>query len=129
MGRGYFTLRTLVEINHYLIGELKKEDAIIDGVYICPHRPGDGCTCRKPNTGLIEKAKADFHLDLSLSFMVGDKFLDLETGHKAGCKTVLVLTGYGTEQEKERDKWEFQPDFVAKDLYEAALWIIEQKDE
>lgn len=124
VARGYFSIETLEEINNHLKSELLKEGAVIDAIYYCPHHPDDGCHCRKPKTGLIERAKEELDVDLSSSFVVGDKILDLETGRKMGCKTVLVLTGYGYDELKEKEKWEFHPDQIVQDLYEAVIWIL-----
>ncbi|MEE9151983.1 MAG: D-glycero-beta-D-manno-heptose 1,7-bisphosphate 7-phosphatase [Thermoplasmata archaeon] len=124
VARGYFSVQTLENIDDHLKNELFKEGALIDAIYYCPHHPDDGCACRKPETGLIEKARGDFEIDLSSSFIVGDKLIDLETGYRVGCKNVLILTGYGSNELKEREKWKFQPHHIARDLYDAVMWIL-----
>ena len=124
VARGYFSIERLEEINNHLKNELLKENAIIDAIYYCPHHPDDLCQCRKPKTGLIERARDEHDVDLSSSFVIGDKILDLETGRKMGCKTILVLTGYGSDEVKEKEKWKFRPDQIVQDLYEAAIWIL-----
>lgn len=127
VARNYFSEDSLKQINEHLMAELSKEGATIHGVYYCPHHPDFGCSCRKPNPGNIEKARQEHDLDLSHSYMVGDTMRDMETGFNANLRTVLVLTGYG---EEERDKYKDdprQPDFVARDLYEASDWIIRDK--
>ena len=73
---------------------------------------------------MIERAKREHDLDLSSSFIVGDTINDLETGYNVGCKTVLVLTGYGKRELKEQENWKLQPDFIAQDLLDAVMWII-----
>ena len=77
---------------------------------------------------MIERAREDFDIDLASSYVVGDRFNDLETGYRMGSKTVLVLTGYGPEEAKERKNWNFQPDHIAQNLYDAAIWIIGEKE-
>jgi D-glycero-D-manno-heptose 1,7-bisphosphate phosphatase len=124
VARGYFSKETLEEINDHLKGELAKDGAQIDAMYYCPHHPEEGCECRKPRPGMIERAKRKFDLDLSFSFIVGDTINDLETGHNIGCKTVLVLTGYGKRELNEQENWSLQPDFIAQDLLDAVMWII-----
>ena len=83
------------------------------------------CPFRKPRIGMILKAKEEFDLDLSKCYVVGDKFTDIEFANNAGLKGILVLTGYG----KGEIKWvlpnhPLRPHFVARDLYEAAKWIV-----
>jgi histidinol-phosphate phosphatase family protein len=128
VARGYFSEKTLKEIHNHLKSELQKDGAAVDAIYFCPHHPDDGCGCRKPTLGLIKKAVEDWNINLTSSFMVGDKLVDVETGKRAGCQTVLVLTGYGEKEAKEMEKSDTHPDHIAKDLYQAALWIIKNKD-
>ncbi len=99
--------------------------------FICPHDSGDGCHCRKPETGLIEQALEKHRLAPEHCYMVGDRWSDMVAGGRMGLKPVLVLTGRGEEALGcDRDRWsDYQPVFVADDLLEAAKWIIgeEQK--
>ncbi|UCF09084.1 MAG: D-glycero-beta-D-manno-heptose 1,7-bisphosphate 7-phosphatase [Thermoplasmata archaeon] len=127
VARGYFSKETLKAINEHLRAELKKEGAVIDAVYYCPHHPDDGCGCRKPMTGNIERAEREHDLDLAKSYMIGDTIRDMETGYNAGMKTVLVRTGYGNDEEKKLSGISFAPDFIARDLLEAVLWILHGK--
>lgn len=93
----------------------------IDAFYFCPHLPDEGCSCRKPNLGMIESAQGDFDIDLERSWMIGDKKIDVETGGNAGIRSALVLTGYGSSH---RDKLENDPDIVAENLLEAVKEIV-----
>lgn len=95
---------------------------LIDGFYFCPHLPGEGCRCRKPNLGLIEDAQTDFKIDMANSWFIGDKKIDIETGFNAGIRTAMVLTGYGSEHSKTLDR---QPDLLVENLIEAAEAISE----
>jgi histidinol-phosphate phosphatase family protein len=124
VSRGYFSKEALEGINEHLKNELANEGAQIDAMYYCPHHPDEGCDCRKPRPGMIEEARSKFDLDLPSSFIVGDTLNDLETGYNVGCKTVLVLTGYGERELNNQDSWKLQPDFIAKDLLDAVMWII-----
>ena len=92
----------------------------VDAFYFCPHLPDDGCRCRKPNLGLIEDACRRFDIDLSRSWFVGDKKIDIETGRNASIKTAMVLTGYGAEHSKLLEQ---QPDIIAENLLQAAQAI------
>jgi histidinol-phosphate phosphatase family protein len=125
VARDYFSMETLTDINSHLLDELMKSNAKIDDIFICPHHPDEGCECRKPKIGLMKDAASKYDIDFGSSYMVGDKFTDLRTGKNAGCKTVLVLTGYGKDEMENKGDWEFEPDFIAEDLYEAAILIRE----
>ena len=113
-----FKIKTLKELVR-IVESLKKQNIKIEKTYVCPHKPEDSCECRKPKTKLIKDAEKEFNIDLSKSFMIGDKKIDVETGHNAGCKSILVLTGNGMKEKENSDA-----DYVAKDLLEAAKWII-----
>ncbi|OGJ13333.1 hypothetical protein A3K82_00340 [Candidatus Pacearchaeota archaeon RBG_19FT_COMBO_34_9] len=104
---------------------LKEQGIIITAEYFCPHhRDGIGkyridCNCRKPKTGLLEQAAKDFNLNLNDCWMIGDKNSDILAGKNAGCKTIHVLTG-------ECKTPINYADFIAKDLVEAADYILSQ---
>ena len=119
IGRGYFKFEDFLNYNNRVVEELKKHNVKIEKTYVCPHKPEDNCQCRKPKTKLIKQAEKEFDIDLKKSFMIGDKAVDVEMGHNAGCKSILVLTGNGMK-EKENTK----ADYVARDLVDAAEWIL-----
>ncbi len=132
VARGYFSEDILAAVNATLVDLLKREGAYLDALYVCAHHPKEGvppfradCDCRKPKPGLLLRAAAELDLDLSRSWMVGDKPSDLLTGHRVGTRTALVLTGYGLgEWEYRRSKFPVQPDHVAEDLLDVADWIL-----
>lgn len=126
VGRGLFPLSRAHEMMARLRLELRARGVELDGIYFCPHRPEDGCACRKPGTRLLERAAADHLLRLRGSVMVGDKLLDAETGRRAGGRGVLVRTGYGREEEGAlaAGKVPLPPDHVCDGLPEAAEWIL-----
>lgn len=135
VARGYFSEALLQEVHAYLLQKLNKQNARIDKIYYCPHHPTEGkkeyridCSCRKPKTGMIEQAQRDFDIDLSRSYMIGDRFKDIEFGHKMGLNTIFVLTGYGKgEYTYQRSHWPIQPDMICENLYEAALRLTSSK--
>jgi D-glycero-D-manno-heptose 1,7-bisphosphate phosphatase len=88
----------------------------LDAVYMCPHDDTDNCSCRKPAPGLLLKAARELGLDLSRSFMVGDRWRDVEAGRRAGCKTVHIDRRY-SEPQPER------ADLVTSSLGGAVSWI------
>ncbi len=122
VGRGYFTAQDVEAVNDRMMNLLDQAGVRIRGVYYCPHAPDDRCDCRKPEIGLLKRAETDTGLPLASAFMIGDKAADVEAGQRAGCRTVLVLTGYGKEMRARCN-----PDFVARDLREAADWIVAQR--
>jgi D-glycero-D-manno-heptose 1,7-bisphosphate phosphatase len=123
--RGYFPASLVEEVHAHLRHLLAREGARLDGIYTCLHGPQDGCDCRQPQPGLILRAARELDLDLSRSYLVGDRYKDLQTGAKAGVKGILVLTGYGRgEYEHFGRTWEVQPAHIAGDLLDAAAWII-----
>ncbi len=136
VARGYFPESLIHEVHKKMEELLRKQGAYIDGIYYCPHHPLEGifpyrqvCNCRKPETGLISKAVKEFDIDCRRSYMIGDRGVDIEFGHKIGAKSILVLTGYGKgEWEYNRNQWKEKPEYVAADLYEAVEWIIKQND-
>ncbi len=131
VARGYFDEQLVREIHERLVEDLKIKSARIDGIYYCPHHPQEGrgeykkdCPCRKPKTGMIDLAVKDHNIDVSHSFMVGDRYKDIVFAKKAGLKPVFVKTGYGVgEYTYQRNEWKEEPLFVAENLLEAAQFI------
>jgi D-glycero-D-manno-heptose 1,7-bisphosphate phosphatase len=102
VARGYFSLEAVHQLHRHLQQELVPYGVAVDGFYICPHHPEYGseneatdCLCRKPLPGMIEKAVSDFSIDPARSYLVGDKLSDIDAGRAAGCRCLLVRTGYG----------------------------------
>jgi len=123
--RGYFPKELVFKTHEILQKRLKKRGVEIDDFFVCFHHPEEGCSCRKPKPGLILEAVKKHSIDLSSSYFVGDKVIDIETGKNLGIKTILVLTGYGKGELKYvAPKKGITPDFVAKDLREAAEIIV-----
>jgi len=126
IARGYFSKETLEKIHYRMKRELSEKDAIVDAIYYCPHHPDDDCNCRKPKTGLLEKAVKDFNINAGKSFIIGDRMLDMETGNKIGCKTVLVPEDKDKVVVEMRES-NVQPDHICDDFFSGAKWIIENK--
>lgn len=119
VGRGLFSEERLREINARLKALLEREGAEFDALYYCPHKPDDGCLCRKPATGMIDKASEAMSISVSESYVVGDDAVDIELAGNAGAKSVLVLTGHGIETRSSA-----KPDMVAEGLAQAVDWIL-----
>jgi D-glycero-D-manno-heptose 1,7-bisphosphate phosphatase len=131
IARGYFSIAHMHIVHQALDLILDPDNAKIDAYYFCPHHPTAGigeyktnCFCRKPAPGMLHQAAKDFQLDLSKSYLVGDKLTDIQAGNRAGCQTILVETGYGkTESTKYQDE-ENKPDQISPDLLDAIDWIL-----
>ena len=130
LAHGFFSEDDLAAVEHH-IGQLLLQDSLkLDGFYFCPHYPGAcvkkydaNCYCRKPMPGLILKAAADFDIDLSQSWMIGDILNDVEAGNRAGTRTILINNGNETEWLLNTD--ERNPTFIAKNMEEAADFILQ----
>ena len=122
IGRGFLTPDDVERVNARLLELLAAEWTTLDAIFYCPHAPGEGCACRKPQRTLPDRAAAAFGADLARSFFVGDKKDDVDAGRNVGATTFLVRTGYG---EKQTFPEGAGPDFVVADLAEAAAKIEE----
>jgi D-glycero-D-manno-heptose 1,7-bisphosphate phosphatase len=125
IARNIFPESLVHEVHKKMVAELAAGGAWIDAIYFCPHKSEDACECRKPNPGLLRQAAREHALDLAASWVVGDRYVDLEMAHAAGARGTLVMTGYGRgEYELHRGNWPRQPDALAGDLSEAVRRIL-----
>jgi len=131
IARGYFTVEDLDKVHRYMEECLGRRGIILKGIYYCPHHPEKGnqpyvqkCNCRKPGTALLEQAARELGIDLARSYLVGDKMSDIGAGVAAGCQAVLVLTGEGEKTLAKSENWQYEPKFIADNLYGAACWIL-----
>ncbi len=115
VARGATPRWTVEAINAQLMRELA-----LDEISVCYHDDADRCHCRKPEPGLLTDAAGRYNIALVRSFMVGDRWKDIEAGHRAGCSTVRIDAGYA---EVERGR---PPHFRCTSLAEAADWILKQ---
>lgn len=109
VGRGLYDEAALEAVHERMHEDLSSFGAAIDACYFCPHHPEHGigdyqqeCACRKPLPGMLHQAAQDLDIDLSSSFMIGDKLGDIEAGLNAGCTSLMVLTGYGADHAARR---------------------------
>ncbi len=134
IARGEVTEEELEEIHKKMETLLGLDGAYIDDIYYCPHHPDKGfegeipelkieCDCRKPKTGMLEKAAREHNIDLSSSIMIGDSTLDIKMAENAGMQSVLLKTG----QKGEDGKYDVSPTLIAEDLNDAINKIICKK--
>lgn len=130
IARGECSFEELEHIHNRIFTLLGREGAYLDGLYYCPHHPDKGydgeipelkfdCDCRKPKIGMLQKAKADFNIDLKNSWFIGDTTVDIQTGANSGMKTTLLRSG-----DPEKEKYDIAPDVVANDLLEAVKIVL-----
>ena len=136
VARGYFPLQLVEDVHSHMRELLKKENAVIDGIFFCPHyRTGvvseytADCDCRKPRTGLIKSACETFDIDMTNSYVIGDRCTDIELAKRADLEGILVKTGYGLgDIEYVLPGSPLKPAYIAGDLLDAVRWIIEKDD-
>ena len=116
IARGRLTRAEADAMNGYLASKLP-----LDAIEMCTHDDSDNCDCRKPKPGLLLRAAARDAINLVQSFMVGDRYRDVEAGHEAGCRTILIGDGYG-------EAFKAQPDATVRSLTEAVDWILKQSE-
>lgn len=136
VARAYFKEPLVQQVHRKLAEMLAAGGAYLDAVYYCPHHPSVGeppyrrdCDCRKPRPGMVRAAERDLGVEVSRSYMIGDKHSDITFAHSLGMRGVLVKTGYGLgELEQWGESWDDRPDAVAEDLLGAVEWILSQGD-
>lgn len=123
--RGYFPKELVYEIHREIEKRLKRYGVKIEEFFVCLHHPDENCPCRKPKTGLLERAFSNYHLDKDKSFVIGDRLIDIELAKNFGLRGILVLTGYGRgEAEYLLPQKSIKPDFIAENLLSAANFIL-----
>jgi len=136
VARGYYPIELVDKVHSHMNTLMEKEGAFVDGIFFCPHYVNGNvpeysieCDCRKPGTGLIEKACQAFDIDMAHSYMIGDRYSDIELALRLDLKGVLVTTGYGLgDLDYVFPRLSFKPDHVAKNLLQAVKWIIDDQD-
>ena len=133
VARGYFEEALVQEAHRAIDRQMTAGGARIDAYYYCPHHPDAGvgeyrqaCSCRKPQPGMIRRAEREFGIDPSRSFVVGDRWMDVEFGHAAGARSIIVRSGYATGDE-DPPAGARPPDAVVDHLAEAVAWILRNR--
>jgi D-glycero-D-manno-heptose 1,7-bisphosphate phosphatase len=115
IGRGLISEAQYSAVQQEVLSQIG--EGLIDASYFCPDAPGTASTGRKPEPGMLFEAAAEYDIDLPNSYTVGDKAADVECGRRAGTKTILVLTGYGSEQD-------CRPDFRVRNVIQAIETVL-----
>jgi D-glycero-D-manno-heptose 1,7-bisphosphate phosphatase len=130
IARGIFKESFVAEAHRHISARVSAGGAHVDGYYYCPHHPEavieqyrKSCDCRKPEPGLLRQAASEHGLALDRSFVIGDRWHDLEAGQRVGARGVLVRTGYGKTEERTPHA-RVTPAAVADNLVEAVSWIL-----
>ena len=125
VGRGMFAESLVRMVHDQMTQQLAAAGAHLTAIYYCPHTSDDDCECRKPKPGMIRQAAREHGVDVARSFVVGDRYGDVELAQANGGRGVLVRTGYGAEDLRlNAAGWPRHPDFVADDLAAAVDWIL-----
>lgn len=136
VARGYFSEEMIETVHKRLQQDLENNGARLDAIYYCAHHPSVGeppyrfdCDCRKPKPGMIRRAVKDLQIDPASSWMVGDRYSDIELARNAGINSAFVMTGYGRgEWEHQKANWDHQPDLIAENLLEAVEAIGKESE-
>jgi len=127
VGEGVFTEEALWDVHEHMIRELEHEGVQIYATHYCLHKKDEpNCSCRKPKTGLFEKAVEKLEIDKKKTYFIGDKATDVDAGKRFGIKTFFVRTGHGKADESKLSS-SLQPDFVANNLLEATKILAPKK--
>ena len=124
IARGYYDDEMLAKIHEKMTEMLSAVGGHLDGIFYCPHHPDENCKCRKPKTGLLEKAILNHNIDVSISFLIGDRMLDIEAGNKIGLKTVIIPEKIDMVDE-EMLKTEARPDYYSTNFIDGVNWILD----
>jgi histidinol-phosphate phosphatase family protein len=129
VGKGLIKAQDLDYIHFRMLEKLNKYKIKIQKIYFCPHMKSDNCSCRKPKTGMIKKALNDFpDIDIKYSFIIGDDQKDIEMGKKAGLNTIFINKNNNVINPYTYPDNGYQPDFIKKDLYNAAVFLASLKN-
>ena len=102
VNRGIVTHETINQIHNSIQDHLKKYGTFLDGFYYCPHTPNENCNCRKPKSGLLEKAILELNIDLNSSWMIGDSDSDIEAANSIGCKAIKISDSFSLDNAVEK---------------------------
>lgn len=121
IGRGLYTREAVEDIHGRMLQAIREAGGDLDGIYVCPHAPGDECDCRKPKPGLLLQASREYGVELDSAYLIGDSPRDLEAGKAVGCRVIHVSDGADDEFEFTEKN---APDIVCQRLLDAVPVIL-----
>ena len=134
VARGFFAEPFVLEVQGEIDARVQAAGGRIDGWYYCPHHPDAPvaryrrqCECRKPRPGMIRQAEADLGIDPSRSYVIGDRWLDVQLARNVGARGILVRTGYGATEERQPPDG-VAAEAIADNLIDAAAWILRNQN-
>src|SRR5579859_977633 len=128
IARGQLPDPTLRDIHVRMVNQIQLHGGQIHDIRYCPHDPGDGCQCRKPQPGMLLDLATAWQVDLSQSYLIGDAWTDIAAGRAAACRCVMVRTGRGSEHMHLPQTRQHPADHTAADLLSAVAWLFTQED-
>ncbi len=126
IARGFFDEAAVRVLHAHFAVELAAAGAHVDAIYLCPHHPEftGACDCRKPQPGMLRRAAVEHSIELNQSWLIGDTLSDIGAGQAAGCRTILVRTGYGAQLETQLAAAAVRPAVVVDDVSAAVRYIL-----
>lgn len=125
IARGLLSLGDLDRVHGKMRQLLDAAGVSLDAIYVCPHHPDEGCSCRKPETGMIDQAVRERQVNLSRSYVIGDHARDMLLAKRIGSKSLLVTTGVeGAQTRSELAAGGVEPDIITESLSDAVEWIL-----
>jgi histidinol-phosphate phosphatase family domain/HAD-superfamily hydrolase, subfamily IIIA len=112
VGRGKQKREIVKKMNNYLLDQLP-----LDGIYVCWHGKDGECNCRKPLPGLLFQAAKDWRIDIKKSYLIGDRWRDIDMGYAAGCKTIFIDYQYD-------ERLNYNPNYKTYSIRQAVSWIV-----
>lgn len=129
VGRGDVAPEMLDAIHAHMLSKIRDAGGDIDRIYAATDHPDNPSNRRKPGDGMLQEALADFQEPAASTYFIGDSITDLQAAKRAGCPSILVRTGHGSEAEAQAITSDFAPEYVADNLYEAVHYLLGKEGE
>lgn len=123
INKGLYTNEELSKVNSLMLKEIESFGGAVEEVFYCIHKDEDKCECRKPMPGMLEMAAKKYHIEPKTTYFIGDANTDVVAGKRAGCKSILVLSGKTPRSDVETWNPKDKPDYIFANLLEAVKWL------